>query len=189
LPVSEGVILEDVEPDSNADKAGLKIGEIVVSVGGKHVDDLRQFSLDLYAYKVGQTVDVGVLRKGQVKTIPVVVSERTDDPERFADMVTGPDNLVNRLGILGVTVNEALRKEIGEDLRIDTGVLVAARTPTATLLGDGPQAGDIIHAVNGVNIKDVQQLRDSLREIKPGDAIVLQVERSGLFNYLVLESE
>jgi serine protease Do len=189
LPVSEGVILEDVEPGSSADKAGLKIGEIVVSVGGKHVDDLRQFSLDLYAYKVGQTVDVGVLRKGQVRSIPVVVSERADDPERFADMVTGPDNLVNRLGILGVTVNETLRKEIGEDLRIQTGVLVAARTPTATLLGDGPQAGDIIHAVNGAAIKDLQQLKDSLREIKPGDVIVLQVERSDLLSYLVLESE
>jgi serine protease Do len=189
LPVSEGVILEDVEPGSSADKAGLKIGEIIVSVGGKHVDDLRQFSLDLYAYKVGQTVDVGVLRKGQAHNIPVVVSERADDPERFADMVTGPDNLVSRLGILGVTVNEALRHELGEDLRVQSGVLVAARTPTATLLGDGPQAGDIIHAVNGAPVKDLQQLKDSLREIKAGDVIVLQVERSGLLSYLVLESE
>ncbi len=73
LPVSEGVILEDVEPGSSAEKAGLKVGEIVASVGGKQVDDLRQFSLDLYTYKVGQTVDVGVLRKGQVHNIPVMV--------------------------------------------------------------------------------------------------------------------
>jgi serine protease Do len=189
LPVSEGVILEDVEPGSSADKAGLKVGEIVVSVGGKHVDDLRQFSLDLYAYKVGQSVDVGVLRKGQVHTIPVVVSERADDPERFADMVTGPDNVVSRLGILGVTVNETLRHELGEDLRIPSGVLVAARTPTATLLGDGPQAADIIHAVNGTPVKDLAQLKESLKEIKTGDVIVLQVERSGLLSYLVLESE
>ena len=189
LPVSEGVILEDVEPGSSADKAGLKVGEIVVSVGGKHVDDLRQFSLDLYTYKVGQSVDVGVLRKGQVHTIPVVVSERADDPERFADMVTGPDNVVSRLGILGVTVNETLKHELGEDLRIPSGVLVAARTPTATLLGDGPQAADIIHAVNGAPVKNLAQLKDSLKEVKPGDVIVLQVERSGLLSYLVLESE
>ncbi len=98
LPVDEGVILEDVVPGSSADKAGLKVGEIVTSVGGKQVDDLRQFALDLYAYKVGQKVDVGVLRKGKVQTVAVTVSERTDDPERFADMVTGPDNLVNRSG-------------------------------------------------------------------------------------------
>jgi serine protease Do len=189
LPVAEGVILEDVAPGSSADKAGLKVGEIVTSVGGKQVDDLRQFALDLYTYKVGQKVDVGVLRKGKVQTVSVTVSERTDDPERFADMVTGPDNLVNRLGILGVTINDDLRDALGDDLRIDSGVLVAARTPTAMLLGDGPQPGDVIHAVNGVQIKDLEQLKQSLRALKAGDALVLQVERSGLLTYLVLESE
>jgi serine protease Do len=189
LPVVEGVILEDVVPGSSADKAGLKVGEIVTSVGGKQVDDLRQFALDLYAYKVGQKVNVGVLRKGQVQTVAVTVSERTDDPERFADMVTGPDNLVNRLGILGVTINDQLRDAIGNDLRIDSGVLVAARTPTATLLGEGPQPGDVIHAVNGVAVKDLAELKRSLHALKAGDALVLQVERSGLLNYLVLELE
>ena len=189
LPVNAGVILEDVAPGSSADKAGLKVGEIVTSVGGKQVDDLRQFALDLYAYKVGEKVDVGVLRKGKVQNVSVTVSERTDDPERFADMVTGPDNLVNRLGILGVTINDDLRDALGDDLRIDSGVLVAARTPTAMLLGDGPQPGDVIHAVNGVSIKDLEQLKHSLRELKAGDALVLQVERNGLLTYLVLESE
>ena len=43
--------------------------------------------------------------------------------------------------------------------------------------------------MNGTPVKDLPQLKDSLREIKPGDAIVLQVERSGLLSYLVLESE
>ena len=70
-----------------------------------------------------------------------------------------------------------------------SGVLVAARTPTSTLLGEGPQPGDIIHAVNGTPIKDLKQLKQSLRKLKPGDTIVLQIERSGLLSYLVLESE
>jgi serine protease Do len=189
LPVSEGVILEDVAPGSSADKAGLKVGEIVTSVGGKRVEDLRQFALDLYTYKVGQSVDVGVLRKGEVQNIPVTVMERTDDPERFADMVTGPDNMVNRLGIVGVTINDDLRSALGDDLRLASGVLVAARTPTSTLLGEGPEAGDVIHAVNGTGIKDLKQLKAALRGLKPGDPIVLQIERSGLFSYLVLEAE
>src|SRR6202000_2909811 len=73
LPVAEGVILEDVAPGSSADKAGLKVGEIVTTVGGKSVDDLRQFALDLYTYKVGQKVNVGVLRNGKVQTVAVTV--------------------------------------------------------------------------------------------------------------------
>jgi serine protease Do len=188
LPTSQGVLLEDVEPGSSADKAGLKVGDIVVSVGGKSVSDVRHFAIDLYAFKIGQKADIGVLRNGQVQTIAVTVMERPDDPERFADMVTGPDNLVNRLGIVGVTLNNELRDALG-DLRISTGVLVAARTQSSTLLGEGPEPGDIIHSVNGTPVHDLQQLKQNLRKMKPGDTIVLQVERSGLLSYLVLESE
>jgi len=189
LPVNDGVILEDVAPGSSAEKAGLKVGEIVTTVGGKRVDDLREFALDLYAYKVGQSVDVGVLRNGKVQNVPVTVVERSDDPERFADMVTGPDNMVGRLGIVGVTINDELRDALGDDLRIPSGVVVAARTPTSMLLGEGPQPGDVIHAINGTQIKDLKQLKAALRGLKAGDSIVLQVERSGLFSYLVLEAE
>lgn len=189
LPSDDGVILEDVVPDSSADKAGLKVGEIVTTVGGKPVEDLREFAIDLYSYKVGETVDVGVLRNGHVVAVPVKVTERPDDPERFADMVTGPDNLVGRLGIVGVSINEELRKALGNDLRISTGVLVEARTPTATLLGDSPQPADIIHAVNGKPVKDLNELKAAVRDIPSGTPIVLQIERSNLLLYLVLESE
>jgi serine protease Do len=188
LPTNHGVLLEDVVPDSSADKAGLMVGDIVVNVGGKPVDDIRHFALDLYDYKIGQDVELGVLRAGEVQTIPVRLVERHDDPQRFADLVTGPDNLVNRLGIVGVTLNNALRQALG-DLRIPSGVLVAARTPSSTLLGEGPQPGDIIHALNTTQIENVQQLKQELRKMKPGDSIVLQVERSGMLNYLVLNSE
>src|SRR5271166_2332694 len=188
LPANHGVLLEDVAPDSSADKAGLKVGDIVVSVGDSSVDDIRHFALDLYNYKIGQDAQLGVLRNGQVQTVSVRVTERRDDPQRFADLVTGPNNLVGRLGIVGVNVNKELRQALG-DTRIPGGVLVAARTPSSTLLGEGPQPGDIIHAINTVEVHDLQQLRQELHNIKPGDSIVLQVERSGLLNYLVLTSE
>jgi len=68
-------------------------------------------------------------------------------------------------------------------------VLVAARTPSSTLLGEGPQPGDIIHAINGSPVHDLAQLKQELRRIKAGDPIVLQIERSGALSYLVLETE
>jgi len=188
LPVNHGVLLEDVEPGSNADNAGLKVGDVVVSVGGKPADDVRRFALYLYGYKIGQQANVGVLRDGKVQTVAVTVAERHDDPQRFADLVTGPDNLVVRLGIVGVSIDAQVREALG-DLRIPSGVLVAAHTPSSTLLGAGPQPGDIIHAVNGTPIHDLPELKRNLRKIKPGDTIVLQVEREGQLSYLVLASE
>ncbi len=189
LPVNRGVLLQDVSPGSPADKAGLKVGDIITSVGGKPVDDVRQFALDLYTYKIGQKAEIGVLRNGKETTLSVPVIERPDDPTRFADLVSGPDNLVNRIGVVGVNITGELKELLGSDLRISGGVLVAAKTPTSTLLGEGPQSGDVIHAVNGTPIQNLTELKQQLRQIKPGQPIVLQIERSGLLSYLVLESE
>ncbi|MDR3749698.1 MAG: trypsin-like peptidase domain-containing protein [Acidobacteriota bacterium] len=189
LPVSDGVLLDDVVPGSPADKAGLKVGDIVTSVGGKPVDNVRQFSLDLYSYKIGQKAEVSVLRDGKATTFSVPVVERRDDPMRFADLVSGPENLVNRLGVVAINITGELKEVLGGDLRIPNGVLVAAKTPTSSLLGEGPQPGDVIHSVNGTPIQNVTELKKSLRELKPGAPIVLQIERSGSLSYLVLDTE
>ncbi|MGO9515969.1 MAG: trypsin-like peptidase domain-containing protein [Candidatus Korobacteraceae bacterium] len=189
LPVNHGLLLEDVAPGSPADKAGLKAGDVITSIGGKPVDNVRQFTLVLYSYRIGQTAEIGVLRDGKETTLEVSVVERPDDPMRFADLVAGPDNLVNRLGVVAINITGEVKELLGGDLRIPSGVLVAAKTPTSTLLGEGPQPGDVIHALNGVPIKDLAQLKQDLRQMKPGQPIVLQIERGGLLSYLVLESE
>lgn len=188
LPRSHGVLLEDVSPDSPAAKAGLKVGEVVTTVGGKPVGDVKEFATLLFAYKIGQTVPIGVVRDGKEVTVNVTVAERPDDPQRFADMVAGPANVVARLGIVGITINDDLRHLL-PDLRIPYGVIVAARTPSSQLLGEGPEPGDIIHAVNTSPVKDLAGLKQLLRDIQPGSSVVLQIEHEGELSYLVMESE
>lgn len=189
LPRNHGVLLEDVTPNSPAEKGGLKVGDVITTIGGKPVENIRDFSLYLYDYKIGQTAKIGVLRNGQEITRSVIVEERPDDPQRFADMVTGPENIVERIGIIGLTINGELKEMLSDELRIPTGVLVAARTPTSTVLGDDLQAGDVIHSVNLDKVEDIQQLKQALRHVKRGDSIVLQVERSGSLSYVVLDTE
>jgi serine protease Do len=180
------VLLEDVSPDSSADRAGLKVGEVIVRVGDKPVFDTKEFANLLFSYKVGQAAPIVILRNGKEVIVNVTLTERPDDPQRFADMVTGPGNVVERLGIVGITINDEFKK-LMPDLRIRSGVIVAARTPSATLLGEGPEPGDIIHSVNTTPITSLDGLRAALRELHPGDAVVLQVEREGALNYLVME--
>jgi serine protease Do len=189
LPRNHGVLLEDVTPNSPAEKGGLKVGDVIATIGGQPVENVRDFSLYLYDYKIGQTAKIGVLRNGQEIMCSVVVQERPDDPQRFADMVAGPENIIERLGIVGLTINGELKEMLGDELRIPAGVLVAARTPTSTVLGDDLQAGDVIHSVNLDRVEDIQQLKQALRHVKRGDSIVLQVERSGSLSYVALETE
>ena len=188
LPRNHGVLLEDVMQDSAADRAGLKVGEVVTSIGGKPVGDVKEFATMLFSYKIGAMAPIGVVRDGKEVTVEVKVTERPDDPQRFADMVSGPGNVVERLGIVGITINDDLKRALPE-LRIPSGVIVAARTPSALLMGEGPEPGDIIHSVNAAPIKDIAGLKQVLKDLPPGTAIVVQVERDGALSYLVMESE
>jgi hypothetical protein len=58
--------------------------------------------------------------------LPVAVGERVDDPMRFAEMVTREQHLITRLGVLALTLSNALREQIGAGPNV-TGALVAAR--------------------------------------------------------------
>ena len=189
LPRNHGVLLEDVTPDSSADKAGLKVGEVITSIGGKPVGDVKEFatqSVHLQDRADGSHRSDAQRQGG--RRSKVTVSERPDDPQRFADMVTGPANVVDRLGIVGITINDDLKKAM-PDLRIPSGVIVAARTPASTLLGDGPEPGEIIHAVNTTTINGPCRA-----ETGAASGPVRRADRAanrarGRTEYLVMESE
>ena len=119
--------------------------------------------------------------------MPVV--ERGDDPQRFEDLVTEEDNSFAKLGILGITVDQKISALL-PPLRVNAGVLVAAKMGTAApYFGDEFAAGDVIHAVNGKEIKDVVSLKASLESLRSGSPIVIQVERSGILQFVVLDTD
>jgi serine protease Do len=183
-----GVLLSDVEPDGPGDIAGLKPGDIVLSLNGKIEANARQMEVDLFRYPVGAKVDVELMRNGEKKTVPVVTVERHGDPQRFADMVDPAKNLVNRLGILGIDVDQRVAALL-PDLRKHYGVVVAARGGDPAYSGDNLHLGDVIYAINNAPVTDVASLRKQLDGMKDTDAVVLQVERDGRLMYITLEIE
>jgi serine protease Do len=188
LSREEGVILEDVIPGGPADAAGLKVGDIVLTVAGRPVHNLREFALSLYRFKVGESAQLELLRDSKKLTMTVPVIERTDDPMRFADFVNQRENLIPKLGIMGLTLNDQVKGLLPE-LRIDSGVVVAARIGDTQYWGDDLQQGDVIHTVNGRPITDVASLRTAVNALPADTPLVLQVERSGSMDYLVLEED
>ena len=188
LSREDGVLLEDVSPGSPADKAGVKIGDIVTTIDGAPVDNVRQFALDLYRYKIGESAQLGLLRGSQNISVSVPVIEQPDDPTRFADMVDPQKDIVPRLAILGLTITDDVRQMIPE-LRFNTGVIVAARTQGNTGSSAGPQPGDVIYSVNGKRVDDVTALRSALQQLKADQPLVLQIQRQGLLSYMVLDAD
>src|SRR5262245_28550073 len=187
LEPDKGVLAEDVIPGGPADKAGLQVGDIVLSLGGRPLRNVRDLALELYQYRIGDTVQLQVARGQKVFGATVAVTESHGDPERFADMVNPESNLVSKLGILGVTIDDNIRQVLS-DLRLRDGVLVAAQAGTPSYFGDQPREGDVIHAVNGRHITSVEALRSELDRLKSEEPLVLQVERESILMLLVLET-
>ena len=161
LSRESGVLAADVAPDGPAEEAGLKIGDIILAMNGKPMENARQFDVNVYRHSVGDSIKLTVLRDAQQLELTVEVGERDDDPQRFADLVDPEKNQVRKLGILGVEITEKLSALLPE-LRKPYGVVVAAR------IGSGPvaaelQPGDIIHEINGAPIATIEALRGSPR--------------------------
>jgi serine protease Do len=188
LPQDWGVMLSDVTPDGPADKAGLKGGDIVLSLNGKTIESARQLDVNLYRYKLGDKVNVQVLRGDEKLTFPVAVSERDDDPQRFADMVDPVKNIVPQLGILGIAIDKNVTQLL-PDLRRSIGVVVAARAGESPYSGDSLNLGDVIYEVNGTPVSSVEALRAALDKLKENDPLALLVERDGRLLYITMQIE
>jgi serine protease Do len=186
LPQTYGVIVADVDPRGPAAKAGLQIGDVILAVDGHPVENVRQLSQRLYRHAVDVTVDLEVQRGEEKLTLHSAITERPDDPSRFLEMVRPDVNLVAQLDLLGIDLEGPLVEALGP-LRLSTGVLVAAMSADAAPPADRFQPGDVIHAVNGISVESLSELRGAVKDMKDGDPIVVQIERGGVFRYLAFE--
>jgi serine protease Do len=187
LPQESGAIVADVDRDGPAGVAGLRAGDIVITLDGKAIENGRQLDVNLYRRAAGDVAQLEVLRAGQRVALPVAVGERDDDPMRFAEMVTREQHLIARLGVLALTLTEALRDEIGAGANV-TGALVAARaSETAGEYGIMP--GDLVVAVNRTPVRGLDDFRQLIAVLPPNAPCALQVLRQGQFIYLAFEIE
>lgn len=172
-----GIIVSDVQKDGPGDKAGLKVQDIILSVDGVPTGTLPLFAQSLYMHGSGEHTKIDVLRGADLVRLDVALVEKTHQTDSLAGLADPAKSLVRPLGILGIELNSDLVKEF-PDLRILTGVIVAAKTLEATDRDVPLVTGDVIHAVNGIPITSLQGLRDNLAKLKAGDAVALQIERN-----------
>jgi serine protease Do len=188
LLFDRGVVLSDVTPSGPAAAAGLRPGDVVVALDGKPMDNARQLDVNLYRRSPGETVTLAVRRGPESLDVPVGVVERPEDPDRFASLVTPERNLIPRLGVLALELDDDLRRVLGP-LRRREGVLVAARSGSATGAEDDLRSGDVVYAVNGVSVRGLAELRSAVTRPAAGEPLVLHVERSGRLLYVVVETD
>ncbi len=184
LPQDWGLVISDVLPGGPAAAAGLQINDILIGVDGREVGSLPVFEYDLQPHVGGEKVHLTVLRAGQKVELDVPVIVVTHSYDQLSALVDPSKNLVSRIGIVGIDVGPQVASLIGS-LRISSGVVVVAKAASATGLETELESGDVVHAVDGQPVTNLDGLRAALKGIDSGMPIVFQVERDSRLLYVV----
>jgi serine protease Do len=187
LARQSGVILEDVVPNSSADRSGLHPGDILLALDGKAVQDPQALSALLFQKKIGDVSVFKVQRGTGVLTVNVPVTEREGDPESILDPTQSAGNIVPKLGIVGIEITESVAQLI-PPTRIPGGILVTALTAGGNASLFGLMPGDVLHFLNRTQLDSLATLRKVLADLKPADPVVFSIERGGQLNYIAFSN-
>ena len=181
LEAPSGALVAKVHDKGPAARAGLRVGDVVVSVDDKPVQDPQGFQYRFITKGVGGSAELGVVRKGQRLKTTISLVAPIEDPPRDARDLLGNDPLT---GCKVANLSPAVAQEVGMEDDTREGVVVLEvkdQTPAARL---GVRRGDIVVGVNNEKIQSVGQLVSVLDAANGGWR--LSVERGGkLFNLTI----
>ena len=169
LKDSRGALVAQVVAGSPADKAGIKIYDVITEANGKKVENFEQLHTIIGLLKIGEPVSLKLIRDGQPKDVTVVVAKSSD--------VAGADaDNLNPL-LEGATFGAVSAEEEGTN-----GIQVLNIKPGTAAADTELQPGDIIVAVNRHAIRSLEDLH-KFAGAKSGN-LLLQVRRgNGMFIY------
>ena len=160
LSTPHGALVKSLHPSSPAGQAGLKPGDVVLSIDGKEVNDPEALRFRMAMKEIGTPVDLKLFRKGQARDITFNAIAPPEDPPRNETEIKGRNPLS---GATVANLSPAVVDELGDAAPVDEGVVVLnAKGVTAARLG--LQKGDVIVSINGKKIKAVKDLKSILAD-------------------------
>ncbi len=190
LPSTEGLLVQQVQPNTPAEKAGMKNGDVILTLEGKKVADADQFRLQVAGMEPGKTINLGILRNGKKMDLKVKLGERSkflaatpqEKPQKQEE------EQKDWLGIQVETATEDIASQFG--VAYTKGVIVTGVDQGSIADDSGFQPGDIISEIDR---KQVQTKEDYTRIIKGlkdrKKAIAFLITRNGNSTYLVVKPE
>jgi serine protease Do len=183
LAKPSGALIGDVTPGGPAERAGLRRGDIVLSMNGEAINETRELSLKVAMLAPGTTARLRVHRDRGEVDIPVTLGEQ---PSERSTLASGPESGPARAlqGVSVTNLNPQLRQQLGLPSGM-TGVVVTAVEMGSPAAEAGLRRGDVIQEVNRRAVSNVSEFDRAVRQ--GGDAVVLLVNRGGNTMFVVVE--
>ncbi len=182
---NHGVVVQSIEPGSPAERAGLKMGDVILSVNGQAINSGSDLVEIVSQSKIGSYVKLEILRDGKPLTAPVEVADRNAIlAQQQTSQIPGNERSAPEEagGVLGMSVDNLPAAQASLLLRSlhlpkQQGVLVTDVVPEGFAAELSVRSGDVILSVNHQPVASVDDFARVQRTLRPGQDVLLLVAR------------
>jgi serine protease Do len=186
LEKTEGALVSQVNPDSPADKAGIKAGDVIVRFRDRPVEDTSHLRNMVAATTPGTEVNIEIVRNGEPRSLNASIGKLT--PEDVSQTEPSSDTGKNQLKNLGMevqTLDSKLAAQLGYEGQ--KGVVVTQVQPGSPASVAGLSRGDLIVEVNREPVTTADELQQALEKAK-NSALIL-IKRRDASRFVVIQLE
>jgi S1-C subfamily serine protease len=167
---TKGVFVGRVTPDSGADKAGLKAGDVIVSINGKTISSMSELRARVGTLGVGKSVKLGVAREDKQLSFDVKLNA--------ADQANTSAGEMHRM-LVGASFSN------GKTIDGEPGVTISQIENGSIASRLGLEQGDVIIGVGRIKVNNISELREILTRAK--GVVALQIQREDTVLYKLIQ--
>ena len=185
LSEDKGALVAGVVEHSPAQKAGIKVGDVIMKFDGKSVDEMRDLPRIVADTPGDSEVEVDVWRDGKIHSLQVTVGESGNDEQ--LELGSNDNAPKGELGLALAELNDQTRAQfrVADDIE---GVLVVRVEPDSAAADKGIRAGDVIKMVGNAEVSSPDQVVAGVKEAanKERKSVLLLVERNGADRFVAV---
>ncbi len=185
LPRIGGALVNKVTPGSSADKAGVQVGDVILSFAGHEIATSADLPPLVGSTKPGTKANLVVFRDGKDMTLPVTVGELPGEKTTLANAAGGGEaaSPANALGVVVDDLTADQRKQLG--IENNEGVVVT-RISGASARRAALAPGDVILMIGRKPVKSISDFNAAVKDVKPGDSVMLLVRREEATSFIAV---
>jgi len=178
LDKAKGVIVENVIKGGAGEEAGVKSGDVILSVDGKEVNAANQLQTVIGSHKPGEQVTLSIFRDGKTISLPVKLKPRDDSQPLTDNSAQKKDDETQmnskKFDEVGFSVTD-ITSSIKKQYDVEYGVLVNNVVNYSEAFNRGLRAGLVIVEADKSKIDSPDKLASIMNDRKKGDIVVLKV--------------